>query len=226
MPVSGDKGFMTYAHACAIFGFQMNDRIEKKEVKKRFNKLVLKFHPDHGGTAEQFQLLREAQKIMETHRHDKGMDSTAKKGDIHFHKMSHDDMTNTIHRETAANPENRTFGALDMSVFLVIIGCMTAAYMYQSWQTQKHLARSKWRMTEDKVEGMETVKKGTHAWHPWGASQDAREQSYVLGVLQGSVKEEILRERNEVLYPANAAAHPLVYRSSPWGSNPSPQTVQ
>jgi hypothetical protein len=217
---------MTYAQACSIFGFQMNDRIEKKEVKQRFNKLVLKFHPDHGGTAEQFQLLREAQKIMETHRHDKGEESIKKKGNINFHKVNYDDMTNTIHRETAANPENRSFGALDISVFLVILGCMTAAYMYQSWQTQKHLARSKWRMTEDKVGDMETVKKGAHAWHPWGASQDERDQSYVLGVLQGSMKEEVLRERNEALYPADAPAHPLVYRGSPWGSNPSPQTVR
>lgn len=208
---------MTYAQACAIFGFQMNDRIEKGEIKKRFNKLVLKFHPDHGGSSEQFQLLREAQKIMETHRHDKG-DERVKKGNINFHKVNYDDMTNTIHRQTADKPENRTFGALDMSMFFVILGCISAAYFYQSWQTQKHLARSKWRMTEDKMSDVQAPKKGNHVWHPWGASQDERDQSYVLGVLQGSMKEEILRERNDAIRPAGSSAqHPLV-QQSPWSS--------
>lgn len=225
-PVYGDKGFMTYAQACSIFGFQMNERIEKKQVKKRFNSLVLKYHPDHGGTAEQFQLLREAQKIMETHRHDKGEDMASKKGKINFRSVNYDEMNNTIGRETGDKPENRSFGALDIAVFFLIMGCVTAVYFYQAWQTQKHLARSKWRMTEDKVDGMQPQAKSIHAWHPWGASQDARDQSYVLGVLQGSMKEEVLKERNEMLFPADAPAHPLVIRSSPWGSSPSPQTVQ
>lgn len=214
--VSGDKGHMTYAQACAIFGFQLNERLEKKEIKKRFQKLVLKFHPDHGGTSEQFQLLKEAQKIMETHRHDKGAEH-ADGTRFKFHKVTYDDATNTIHRQTADNIENRSFGMMDFAFFVGIFGFMTSAYWYHAWKTQEHLTRSRWRMTEDKMKPVNPETE--NAWHPWKADQDIRDQTYEIGVIQGSIKRELLQRRQEEV---PHVPHPLVPRS-PWVSGPRPK---
>lgn len=202
VPVSGDKGYMTYAQACTIFGFQLNDKIERKEVKKRFNKLVLQYHPDHGGTSEKFQLLREAQKIMETHRHDKhedrGVNPETGSG-VNFKRRTYDDMTGTIHRQTADKPENRSFGTLDLMVFIGIVSFMSLTYLTYAWRTQAHLARSRWAMTEDKMKPAGDAAKAEHLWHPWKASQEHRDESYVIGVIQGSMKQDVLDQRQQEL---------------------------
>lgn len=221
--VSGDKGHMTYAQACTIFGFQLNDRLDKKEIKKRFNKLALKYHPDHGGTSEQFQLLKEAQKIMETHRHDKGEDrATAGRG-FNFRKMTYDEATNNIHVQTAENKENRSFGMVDYAVFVVICGSLTFYYFYNAWVTQAHLARSRWALTEDKMKEMNnTPTMEKHVWHPWRADQRQRDHSYEIGVIQGSMKRELLERRQE---EAPTVPHPLI-PMTPWSQRVTPARPQ
>lgn len=203
---------MTYAQACAIFGFSMNDRLEKKEIRKRFNKLVLKYHPDHGGTSEQFQMLREAQKIVETHRHDKHEDRQQQgTAGPNFKKVNVEDVNNTIHRQNADREEYRTLSSTDLIVFLAMMGFMTSTYLVYAWRSQERLTRSRWRMTEDKVQGQKSTERAASVWHPWKASQEERDQMYTIGVIQGSVKRELMERRQEqVPY----IPHPLVPRPS------------
>lgn len=207
--VSGDKGHMTLQQACSIFGFQMDEEWNKKEIKSRYKKLALKYHPDNGGTNEQFQLLKEAQTIMLTHRHDKGVDRTKAKGEVNFRRMSYDDLTNTIHRQTADRPEYRSFSLQDFAVFIAFLTAFVSFYLYRAWKTQRDVLRSRWSLTADQISsdyGGRTV--DSKQWHPWradGATQDRMDE---IGLIQGSVRRELVEEKR--------AKAPLVY--TPWQS--------
>ncbi|ORC93818.1 chaperone protein DNAJ [Trypanosoma theileri] len=192
--ISGDKGYMTYQQACSIFGFQMNDRLEAKEIKKRFNKLVLQYHPDHGGTSEQFQLLREAHKLLLTHRHDKGENAHTKGTEVKFRRMHYDEMTNTIHRQTADNKEYRSFGMRDFVFFFFFVAFIFFFYFYRAWRTQMQILRSRWSYTEDRLT-TEGSRNDVGAWHPWRSDQATRDVMDDIGVLQGSIRQEVLEEK-------------------------------
>ncbi|KEG15442.1 chaperone protein DNAJ [Trypanosoma grayi] len=192
--IAGDKGFMTYQQACSIFGFQMSDKLEASEIKKRFNKLVLKYHPDHGGTSEQFQLLREAHKILLTHRHDKGDDTRKKGGEVNFRRMNYDDMTNTIHRQSVDKPEYRSFDMRDFAFFFAFVAFVLCFYLYRAWRTQMHVLRSRWSYTEDRLVAG-TAHDEPKAWHPWRSDMGTRDVMDEIGVLQGSVKRELVEEK-------------------------------
>lgn len=205
--ISGDKGHMTLQQACSIFGFQMNEEWSKKEIKKRFNKLALKYHPDHGGTNEQFMALKEAQKIMLTHRHDKGTDSVKTKGEVHFKRMNYDDLTGTIHRQTADKPEYRSFSFQDFAVFIVVFSLFTFYYFYRAYQTQKQIIKSRWSYSEEQTRGDYAGKNmDERSWHPWMADSDTKSRMDDIAVLQGSIRKEVVdRKRQE---------SPIVY--TPW----------
>ncbi|KAF5224380.1 hypothetical protein TcYC6_0091390 [Trypanosoma cruzi] len=195
--VSGDKGYMTYQQACSIFGFQMNDRLEAGEIKKRFNKLVLRYHPDRGGSSEQFQLLREAHKILLTHRHDKGDGASAKGSFINFRRVNYDNVTNTIHRQTAENPEYRSFSLQDMAFFFFFVTVVMGFYLYRAWRTQMQVIRSRWSYTEDRLT-TEAAHHDEKLWHPWRSDQGTRDMMDNIGILQGSVKRELVEEKRQL----------------------------
>nr|CCC89945.1 unnamed protein product [Trypanosoma congolense IL3000] len=192
--IAGDKGFMTYQQACSIFGFEMSDRVEVSEIKKRFNKLVLRFHPDHGGTNEQFLLLREAHKILLTHRHDKGDVKGDKGAEVKFRRMNYDNMTNTIHRQTADKREYRSFSAQDFVFFLGLVTFVILFYFYRAMQTHLQILRSRWSYTEDMLHHEE--KQGDiRGWHPWRADRPTRDTMDDIGLLQQSISREMLEEK-------------------------------
>jgi curved DNA-binding protein CbpA len=191
--VTGDKGYMSYQQACAIFGYQMNERLERREIKKRFNSLALKYHPDHGGTSEQFMLLQEAHKLLMTHRHDKDETfSGEKKSRFKFRKVNYDDVTNTIHRESVDRKETRSFSIGDIVFFAFVITAFFAFYMYRALENQAALLRSKWRMVEDSVK---PPAEGSNAWHPWSASQADRDWTTQAAIIQGSIKQQMFEEK-------------------------------
>lgn len=204
--IAGDKGHMTLQQACSIFGFQLNEEWNKKEVKKRFNKLALKFHPDHGGTNEQFMALKEAQNIMLTHRHDKGRDRAQAKGEVNFKRTNYDDLTGTIHRQTAGNAEYRTFGLMDFAIFIIFFSAFTFYYLYRAYQTQKNVMKSRWSFSEDKLRQSGMDEKEGRAWHPWMTDSDTRSRMDDIAVLQGSIRQEVVDRKREDA--------PIVY--TPW----------
>lgn len=197
--VSGDKGHMTLQQACTIFGFQLNEEWNKKQVKKRFQKLALQFHPDHGGSSEQFQALREAQHILLTHRHDKHTDhgTPGEKPEVNFRRMNYDNLTNTIHRQTADREEYRSFSAQDFAVFVVFFSLFVVYYLYGAFRTQRQILRSRWSYTEEDIAAAKDVPHDTSNWHPWRADSATRDRMDHIGVLQGSMRQEVLDRKRE-----------------------------
>lgn len=211
--ISGDKGHMTLQQACTIFGYQMNEEWTKPDIKKRFQKLALRFHPDNGGTGEQFQLLKEAQQLLLTHRRDKGADASRgaakQSSEINFRRMNYDNLTNTIHRQTADHPEYRSFSLQDFVVFFVFLFMAVFYYCYTTYKTQMRVLSSRWSYSEENLphtgHGSPTTDK---AWHPWRADGETRDRMDDIALLQGSVRREIIEEKRR--------ASPPVY--TPWQS--------
>ncbi|KAK7197095.1 DnaJ domain containing protein [Novymonas esmeraldas] len=219
--VAGDKGYMTLQQACTIFGYQLDEEWTKGDIKKRFQKLALRFHPDHGGTGEQFQALKEAQHLLLTHRRDRGADRAAAggaaaagqagatDGGIHFRRMNYDNLTNTIHRQTADLPEHRSFGLQDFVVFLLFISAAGLYYFYTTYTTQMRVLRSRWSYSEEKIRGDYAGKRPSESsWHPWMADGETRDRMDDIALLQGSVRRELVEEKRREA--------PLVY--TPWQS--------
>lgn len=213
--ISGDKGHMTLQQACTIFGYQLDEEWTKKDIKKRFQKLALRFHPDNGGTGEQFQALKEAQNLLLTHRHDRGADRVPKgaagaaDSGVNFRRMNYDNLTNTIHRQTADNPEYRSFGLQDFAVFFVLITAVGFYYFYKTYTTQMRVLRSRWSSSEESIRGDYKGKSPSEtAWHPWMADGETRDRMDDIAVLQGSVRRELIEAKRKDA--------PLVY--TPWQS--------
>ncbi|KAG5494140.1 hypothetical protein JKF63_01975 [Porcisia hertigi] len=214
--VSGDKGHMTLQQACTIFGYQLNEEWTKSDIKKRFQKLALRFHPDNGGTGEQFQTLKEAQLLLLSHRRDRGNDKDSKGentkggvGGVNFRRMNYDNLTNTIHRQTADNPEYRSFGLQDFAIFLVFITTAGLYYFYRTYTTQIQVLRSRWSYSEDKIRADYEGKSPREGlWHPWMTDVETRDRMDDIAILQGSVKQELIDEKRRDA--------PLVY--TPWQS--------
>ena len=73
--------------AFALFGFRMDEVIDHKDLKKRYTKLMLKHHPDQGGTAQMFRMVQQSYKLLK--RHEK--DPETKKPRFEFKKMDADE---------------------------------------------------------------------------------------------------------------------------------------
>lgn len=55
---------MELHEALEIFGFKDGEDIDSTELKKRYRKLALKNHPDHGGDTDKFQDINEANSML------------------------------------------------------------------------------------------------------------------------------------------------------------------
>lgn len=55
---------MELYEALNILGFKDGEDIDSTELKKRYRKLALKYHPDHGGDTEKFKEINEANSIL------------------------------------------------------------------------------------------------------------------------------------------------------------------
>ncbi|KPI88240.1 hypothetical protein ABL78_2664 [Leptomonas seymouri] len=206
--ISGDRGHMTLQQACTIFGFQLDEEWKKQDIKKRFQKLALKFHPDHGGSSEQFQMLKEAQHLLLTHRRDRASDrappgSKAEAGGgVNFRRMNYDNLTNTIHRQTADRPEYRSFSLQDFLVFLVFISCLGSYYLYSTYTTQMRVLKSRWSYSEEKIRDDYSGRTASEtAWHPWMADSETRDRMDDIAILQGSVRRELVDAKRKETPP-------------------------
>ena len=189
--------YMTLQNACGLFGYQLSDKIEKKELKKRFNKLAMQHHPDHGGTEDSFRRLVEAHKLLQEARHDKG----GAEGRFKFHKARSPAQT---HRSTSApssdNPfgeedgQDKKFDMTDVFVFFAVMFVAIFLYTGRMFSFNDHLQRSRGRLTEEEMADATKLMKKKD-WHPWGASQDERDQMDKLAVIQGSVRQEVIDEK-------------------------------
>lgn len=55
---------MELHEALEIFGFKDGEDIDSTELKKRYRKLALKHHPDHGGDTDKFKDINEANSML------------------------------------------------------------------------------------------------------------------------------------------------------------------
>lgn len=55
---------MELHEALEIFGFKDGEDIDSTELKKRYRKLALKHHPDHGGDTDKFKDINEANSVL------------------------------------------------------------------------------------------------------------------------------------------------------------------
>lgn len=211
--ISGDRGHMTLQQACTIFGVQMNEEWSTNDIKRRYKSLALKYHPDNGGSNEQFLILKEAHQIMLSHGHDKhlGKGGNQTKGmGVNFKRMNYDDLNNTIHRQTADREEYRSFGVQDFAVFLVFITCVMGYYMYRTWTTQFQVMKSRWSFSEADLEARTPASPGLleveRTWHPWRADRESRDRMDDVALLQGSIRREVVEKKRQDA--------PVVY--TPW----------
>ena len=187
--------YMTLALACSIFNYNLSDRFEKKELKKRFNKLALVHHPDRGGNEKNFQNILEAYKLLSAHRHDKG-------GETGRYNFRHPKPRNAKEERGAPDAENpmgeetndhKTFDKFDVIGFFFLFGGISAYYMYHAIFFQNELQRTRMRLTEDQMEDAGRLLTREHDWHPWGATQEEKDQVAKIAVIQGSISAEDAR---------------------------------
>lgn len=192
--------YMTLALACSIFNYNLSDRFEKKELKKRFNKLALIHHPDRGGNDKNFHNILEAYKLLSAHRHDKG----GEKGRYNFRHPRPRSAKEERGAPTAENPmgeetnDHKTFDKFDVLSFFVLFSLISAYYMYHALFFQGQLNRTRMRLTEDQMEDPGKLLTRPHDWHPWGATQDEKDQVAKLAVIQGSITAEEARLKAEL----------------------------
>lgn len=55
---------MELHEALEIFGFKDGEDIDSTELKKRYRKLAFRYHPDHGGDADKFKDINEANSML------------------------------------------------------------------------------------------------------------------------------------------------------------------
>lgn len=193
--------YMTLQNACSLFGYQLSDRIEKGELKKRFNKLAIKHHPDHGGSEEGFRKLLEAHKLLQQSRHDKG----GKEGRFKFHKSRHPGENHKgTTKPTKDDPfgqetdDHKKFDGFDVTIFFCVMAVVVVYYVYRMLDLNNHLQRSRGRLTEEEMADGAKLMQKPRDWHPWKASQHERDQVDQLAVIQGSVSEEEAARKQKI----------------------------
>ena len=180
---------MSYQVACGVFGYKLNDHLEKTEIRKRFKKLALQYHPDHGGTDSQFKSIMEAQKILIAARHDKGRD---RKVPYKCYKDSYEESMDTPGRQAVSrDAEYRTFTLWDFVWFVVLFMAGVSVYLIHAWNSQEHLTRSRHRLVEEKMDDPLLHMRGRD-WHPWTGTLEQRDMVDEVAVLQGSMSPEAL----------------------------------
>jgi hypothetical protein len=190
-------GGMPLLQALSIFGFTLQDKIEKSEIKKRYAKLALKHHPDRGGSSETFQQIVAAQKTLMSVRHDQHTERPK----VEFRKHTPNSY------DTAMRKEERQFGRVDTFFFIVMLSGLVSAYVWKVTSQHTSVLRKRRNMLPEEVQEIENPKKPEDVWHPWHADSDLKSNVEELAVIQGVVRREVLDERREQLeYVHN---HPL-----------------
>eukprot|EP00758_Cryptobia_borreli_P002184 Tbor_TRINITY_DN2842_c0_g1::TRINITY_DN2842_c0_g1_i1::g.23153::m.23153 len=187
--------YMTLQLACTLFGYKLSDRFEKKDLKARFNKLALKYHPDHGGTEKEFQTLIEAHKLLQSHRHDKGGNR------FNFHRAKPKNVKEETSRPTKEKPfgevtdDNKTYDSYDIAIFIVVFTGIVMYYIRHARYIQNELQTKRARLTEDDMDDETKLMSKEHDWHPWRATQNEKDEMAKIAVIQGSISEEVAREK-------------------------------
>jgi hypothetical protein len=168
---------MKLEDAYRMFGYKLSDKVEKASVKERFKQLAKKVHPDAGGSEKAFLQLMEAQKLLMNHSHEpKSMPGTRKARSVNFVRQDHSDIFNSVTWENA--DDLRKIIPVDWFIGIMLFFFFT--YAYVSWMvtnvTRSSDGRS--RMNEDDMREQDESKmtKASHAWHPWKASSELRDQ--------------------------------------------------
>ena len=63
----GSPQIVPISKAFGIFGFNMGQEIDPCRLRAKYKKLVLMHHPDHGGSAENFQTVQQAYRLLKKH---------------------------------------------------------------------------------------------------------------------------------------------------------------
>lgn len=158
--------------AYMMFGFtDFGAPVEKLELKKRYNDLAMRAHPDRGGTPDRFLKLQENYKIMQDFK----MDShrVRPKVKVTFNNKTYDDITNTIHRHR--QEETLRLDVTDALAILVVLPLGILLWYYYAWDNATRLSDARSRMTEKELKPA-PINESKVEWHPWRANPDLHEE--------------------------------------------------
>ena len=148
------------ADAFALFGYDLNQRIDPAILKKRYRALLFSVHPDHGGKPEDFRFLQDAYKLLK-HYEKKPNENT-----IHWTRIDPDKGSGYNLREKCE--ENLADG---WDLFGGICGVFLLCYLYRRHQTKRHdmLYVNNYKMSKEEFEASRQQNKNTNKYnpHPW-----------------------------------------------------------
>ena len=161
---------MPLADAYTMFGFNMNEPLTEKEIKKRYIVLAKLHHPDRkGGSRESFLKLKTAHKLLQQNKHEvpEGRATT----------FTRESRGTAMNRVDTSNID--TDGGVDVSdafAVLLVFPLLLAWYYLHNARNVERLSDARSRMTADEVRPQKPVALPKHEWHPWKASSQEKAQ--------------------------------------------------
>jgi curved DNA-binding protein CbpA len=181
---------MSIAVAYELFGFVVSDRITQKEINKRYKLLAKKYHPDSGGSPEQFKHLKEAQKVLSQVKHEAPAGSTGgdpnkedvsstgkRRGATTFTRANRADAMGTVDATNREGNPNANADVSDAVAFFIVFPAILVFWYWRNERNVLALSDSRSRMGVEEVRPQtEHPEAPSREWHPWRASNGEREQ--------------------------------------------------
>ena len=150
------------SQAFGLFGFKLNESVSRTRLKKKYRQLLLKHHPDHGGTNENFRLLQESYKLL-----DRYADDPLRKP-IECNRVTHDEGSG--YNRVSTSKESLTDGWDVLAMFFgisLLLGWLARrqALLHQTLYVKN------FKMKHEELEPPteEAVRDPKQAWHAWRA---------------------------------------------------------
>ena len=165
--------------AYEIFGFTVSDTITEEIVNKKYKNLAKKYHPDAGGTPQQFQRLKEAHKLMLSIKHEPKDPKVKTK----FTKVNR---AEALHRTDHTNVAENEWDVTDAVAVLIMVPLVLGFWYWHNMDTTIRLSDARRRMSVDEMRPQKREENAQHEWHPWRASNDDKE--FITNVLEDRAK--------------------------------------
>mmetsp|Transcript_6574 Transcript_6574/g.9936 ORF Transcript_6574/g.9936 Transcript_6574/m.9936 type:complete len:169 (-) Transcript_6574:17-523(-) len=138
------------AVAFGLFRLKMNEEIKPSVLKKRYQSLIKKHHPDVGGNAKDFELIQRSYKLLRKY------DASQMNANILFHRIGPEEGTSA----QILNKSN--FDWFDFAGILSLV-CAFAFYTRARQSRVVKACSSK----EDETSPKSAHQKSRHSWHVW-----------------------------------------------------------
>eukprot|EP00759_Apiculatamorpha_spiralis_P010772 PhF_6_TR17619/c0_g1_i1/m.26766 len=159
------------SQAYGIFGYSMNQPITTVELKKRYRELILKYHPDHGGSADDFRKLQKAYKALQSHDRDT-------KRTFKVERMTADEGMGYNIKEAA---REAVADHWDIIFLFVALAAVVGWYARRQMHLYDALVASRYKTTQEEVDESfpKEFKDRKHTWHAWRSDGSAHYRSNV-----------------------------------------------